>query len=207
MTISGKSVFPSDEALNSLGKTLWNDFQTTIAEYTTGWLTEDYLIAEDYQELLNLVKSVSQVMEVEEDFAAFEKWLTSGFIPDELVVSGLQGEEQEFSEGLAEFDWGSDLMDGIEPNLLPKQGFGDGSREGNSESVRQGNITSTNSDSQEQALAKRSERLGGLRQNETTHNQSGEKRSLQNDGVKGLQDLAQLLENSQTGTEIFPKFA
>ncbi|NER07571.1 MAG: hypothetical protein F6K17_35915 [Okeania sp. SIO3C4] len=32
-----------------------------------------------------------------------------------------------------------------------------------------------------------------------------EKRSLQNDGVKGLQDLAQLLENSQTGTEIFPK--
>ncbi|NEP80882.1 MAG: hypothetical protein F6K39_23555, partial [Okeania sp. SIO3B3] len=42
---------------------------------------------------------------------------------------------------------------------------------------------------------------------ETNRHPSVEKRSLQNNGVKGLQDLAQLLENSQTGTEILPTSA
>ncbi len=219
MTTSAKSVSQSHEALNFLGKTLCSEFQTSIAEFLTGWLTEDYSIAENYGELLNLVKSVRQVMQLEEDFAAFEEWLTSGFIPEELVVQPLMGnskvksqklklpsikEDPKFSEDWAQFDWRSDNQETDEVSSI---------------------YTPISSYSQERSVpelpAQISDISGSFKENDPTQleeklttNDLIEKRARPNHGIKKLRELAQMVEFSPltaetigVNTENFPTSA
>ncbi|MEM1167561.1 MAG: hypothetical protein AAGJ08_00325 [Cyanobacteria bacterium P01_H01_bin.35] len=227
MTTSANSVSQSHEALNFLGKTLCNDFQTLIEESATGWFTEDYSIAENYGELLNLAKSVRQVMQLEEDFTAFEKWLTSGFIPEELVVQPLMGnskvksqklrlpsikEESKFSQDWAKFDLLDLRTDNQETEIQ--------------ETDEVSSIyTPISSYSQELSVrelpAQTLDISRSFKENEQTEMEDNlttndliEKRSRQNHGVKGLRELAQMLEFSAltaetigVNTEIFPTSA
>ena len=82
MTIPDRNISQSNKTLHSLGESLWNDFQALIEDYTAGWLNQDYLVNSDFQEILNLEKGISQVLEVEESFDAFGKFLTCEFIPE-----------------------------------------------------------------------------------------------------------------------------
>ena len=96
MTNLGDSISQSNKALTFLGETLRNEFETLLAEYISGWVTEDYLREEDYRELLSLENIVHQFLLIGENWVAWEKWLTSGFIPEALAIPN-QKTETRFS--------------------------------------------------------------------------------------------------------------
>ena len=111
MMHSGNSVSQSNEALHSLGESLRSEFQSLLVDYTKGWLTENYLVNSDYQELLNLDISVGQFLEIEESFCNFEKWLTSGFIPEvSLETDGKVPVRELVEEELAENSGGFEYL-------------------------------------------------------------------------------------------------
>ena len=124
MTIPANRSFSLNDALNSLGQQLQHDFETAIAEYSFGWFREDYLIGEDYEELLYLEQGIRQVLQIAEDFGAFEEWLTSGFIPQGISIADrniekAQGQEKQMN--LPGFNWQNQHSDYSPSDLITKQ--------------------------------------------------------------------------------------
>jgi hypothetical protein len=71
------------EELIALGKVLQSDFENTIIQQITGLLTNDFLTDADWQGLEKLEAELSSFFEINNQFAALEAWLTSGFMPGE----------------------------------------------------------------------------------------------------------------------------
>lgn len=78
----------NDERLVALGEVLRSDFENLLGQYTTGWLTNDYLTVEDWKHLANLEAELSCFLQFGYELAALETWLTSGFMPGDLPEFG-----------------------------------------------------------------------------------------------------------------------
>jgi hypothetical protein len=72
----------------ALGEVLRSDFQNLLGQYTTGCLTDDYLTAEDLQQLGALEAELSCFLQSTYELAALETGLTSGFMPGERPELG-----------------------------------------------------------------------------------------------------------------------
>lgn len=85
----------AEESLRDLGIHLNNDFQAFVFNYTRGWLTEDLFTSDDELEITGLYEDITQIEQVIDQLKAWEKLLTTGFIPSDMGKSNLmpQGEK------------------------------------------------------------------------------------------------------------------
>ena len=71
----------ANKSLIDLGISLSNEFQSLVHNYTSGWLTDCVFRREDWQEIDNSFQATAQVEQVINESEAWEKLLTTGFIP------------------------------------------------------------------------------------------------------------------------------
>jgi hypothetical protein len=81
------------EELIALGKILQNDFEDLVSHQITGSLINASLADADAAQLRELEMELSSFLAINNQFAALEAWLTSGFMPGELSDLGLTTEE------------------------------------------------------------------------------------------------------------------
>lgn len=76
-----------DESLKDLGINLSNEFQSLVCNYTSGWLTDNLLSREDWEEIVLLYQETERFEGVINESKVWEKLLTTGFIPPDLGSS------------------------------------------------------------------------------------------------------------------------
>jgi hypothetical protein len=99
----------NDERLVALGEVLRSDFENLLGQYTTGWLTNDYLTVEDWKHLANLEAELSCFLQFGYELAALETWLTSGFMPGDLPEFGAVSGEWTDRGGVPVSRWPSQV--------------------------------------------------------------------------------------------------
>jgi predicted Rdx family selenoprotein len=77
----------ADESLKDIGINLSNEFQALLCNYTSGWLTDNLLSSEDWEEIALLYQETERFEGVINESKVWEKLLTTGFIPPDLGSS------------------------------------------------------------------------------------------------------------------------
>ena len=73
------------QSLKDIGINLSNDFQALVWNYTSGWLTDNLLSSEDWQQIALLFQETDRFEGVINELEVWEKLLTTGFIPLDLA--------------------------------------------------------------------------------------------------------------------------
>lgn len=76
-----------DESLKDIGINLSNEFQALLCNYTSGWLTDNLLSSEDWEEIALLYQETERFEGVINESQVWEKLLTTGFIPPDFGSS------------------------------------------------------------------------------------------------------------------------
>ncbi len=69
------------QSLTALGQVVLEDFQALLDTYVTGWLADEYVAAQDWQELRALEADVQRIVTTVEECEVLGKWLLPGYIP------------------------------------------------------------------------------------------------------------------------------
>jgi len=73
------------QSLKDIGINLSKDFQALVWNYKSGWLTDNLLSSEDWQQIALLFQETERFEGVINELEVWEKLLTTGFIPLDLA--------------------------------------------------------------------------------------------------------------------------